>query len=290
MTIRHLNIFVTVCEKESVTGAAEALYLAQPAVSLGIKELEEHYRVKLFDRISKRLYLTEEGRKLLGYAAPIISLYREMEQNMGSDDPAGTLRIGCSVTIGTCFLSEYLTAFQKRYPQALVRVCINRSSIIEEKVLKNELDFGFIEGAVHSDYLRSEPYQEDELAVLCGRTHPFYHKGNVLLEELLTQPLLLREQGSGTREVFENAVAGMGGTISPAWESMSTGALLEGTIAGIGISVLPYRLAKSELEDGRLRTVSVPGLNLKRTFFFVYHKNKYFSKMAESFAAVCRMT
>ena len=131
MTLRHLKIFVAVCEEESITAAARKLYIAQPSVSFAIGELEEHYGVKLFDRISRRLYITEPGKQLLSRAREILAIFSEMEQGIRDWDSIGTLRIGTSITAGTCFLPEVAKKFYALRPQIQLQVSIENSRTLE---------------------------------------------------------------------------------------------------------------------------------------------------------------
>src|SRR5665647_211455 len=219
LTLRHLKIFVMVCEMNSITKAAEKCYLAQPAVSRAIKELEDHYEIKLFDRISRRLYLTEAGKNLLSYARPIVDLFDEMETKIRSQGITGKLRIGASITIGSHFMPEYVREFKVKYPQTPVFVTIDSSENIEKKILANELDFALIEGIAHLDSIQSETYMDDELVAICGPNHAFCSGGLITLDQFLAEPFLLRENGSGTRELFDHILAAHNLFILPMWES-----------------------------------------------------------------------
>ena len=150
MTLRHLRIFLTVCEAGSMTGAANRLFTAQPSVSLAIREMEEYYGVKLFDRISKKLFLTEAGHQVLEYARHIIALFDEMEQEVRNPDMSGTLRVGTSITVGTFLLPGYVKELTRLYPELRVEARIENSNNIEKCVLSNEIDLGVIEGIAHS--------------------------------------------------------------------------------------------------------------------------------------------
>ncbi len=140
MTLRHLRIFVAVVDQGSATAAANVLYLAQPAVSLAIRELEEYYGIKLFDRIGNRLHLTEAGKIFYSYAAHIITTFEEMENGLRNWDEIGRLRIGSSITIGNKMLPELIHDFSFVYPKIDVKVLIDSSDVIEEKLLRSELD------------------------------------------------------------------------------------------------------------------------------------------------------
>lgn len=287
MTLRHMKIFLTVCQKGSVTAAARELYLSQPAVSLAVKEMEEHYGVPLFDRISKKLYLTQAGRQLMHYAERILSLFETVESGLGKDEDTGTLRIGSSITIGTHLLPSLVQMFSKRYSRMKIRVLIHNSDAIEEKLLKNEVDIGLIEGTVHSPNLTCHRFCEDRLVVVCAPEYPLAQKRIVTLEEFLQQNFLLREPGSGTRELLDQSLAVLGYAVEPLWESCSTQALIHGVKKGLGISVLPYLMVQQELQAGVLLSLPVEALSLQRYFSVVYHQNKYLSGPVKDFIALC---
>ena len=158
MTLRHLRIFVTVCETGSMTAAAQILYIAQPAISLAVSEMEEHYKVRLFDRISRRLYLTDSGRQALEYARHIIALFDEMEQGVRGGQAAKELRIGTSITIGSCLLPGYIRALKEHFPTLTVQAAVGNSGTIEQKLLENTIDIGIIEGMVHSPYIHCQTF------------------------------------------------------------------------------------------------------------------------------------
>ena len=137
MTLRHLRIFLAICDNgNNTTRAAQALHASQPAVSLALRELEEEYRVKLFERIGRRLYPTEAGVRLREYATHIQSLLDGMEQTMRDWDDAGVLRVGCSITIGSQLMPGYVKAFYKQKPGTEILVRIDRSRQLEERLLR----------------------------------------------------------------------------------------------------------------------------------------------------------
>ena len=151
MTIRHLKIFLSVCKNNfNTTKAAEELHMTQPAVSLAIKELEQYYGVALFDRIGKRLKITEAGHRFFEYSVHITSMFDDMEKGMKDWDSFGVIRIGASITIGSQFLPYYVKAFYNRYPGTEIKVTISPSEQLEQKIWNNELDFILIEGISHT--------------------------------------------------------------------------------------------------------------------------------------------
>lgn len=288
MTVRHMKIFVAVCEENSITKAAEKLHIAQPAVSIAVKEIEEYYDVRLFDRISRRLYLTDIGRSFLEYATHIVSLFDDMENNMRQWERSGKLRIGASITVGTHLMPQYVSAFYKIHPQSNIEVFIGSSDLIEKKILQSELDFALIEGTVHSDCILCDTYRKDRLVVICSPSDPLCENETVTMEQLLSRPLLLRERGSGTRELFDHVLASLEYTYTPSWESTSTEALVNAAREGLGVSVLPYMLVQDELKKGAVVELQVENLHFDRGFHIIYHKNKLLANPAKEFIEMCR--
>ncbi len=288
MTLRHLRIFVAVCETGSVTAAGEKLYIAQPSVSLAVSELEDFYGLKLFDRISKRMYITESGKRFLQYATHIVSLFDDLESEIKNYDTTGILRIGTSITIGNCLLIQYIKAFKETHPLIKVHAVINNSYSIEQEILNNHLDIGLIEGEVHSTYIRSESFMDDELVLICSKKHPFVKLGEVDMDMLKSEDFILREKGSAGREIFDAVMAASGIEVVPLWESISTQAILRAVSAGLGMSILPFLLVKDYIERNEIETIKIKDISLKRKFNIIYHKNKFITQSAQDFMNLCK--
>lgn len=204
MTLRHLKIFVTVCNCNSITAAAEKLYLAQPSVSLAISELEKYYGIKLFDRISKKLYLTEPGVQLLDYATHIVALFDEMEKDVRNWESVGVLRIGSSVTIGSFLLPKWVKLFQKQHPNIKIRVSIFKSEQIERMIMSDQVDIALIEGIVHNSQIKSIKFKDEELVLICGKEHPLFNVDEIEIEMLKEYEFILREK-EAEEEIFLTA-------------------------------------------------------------------------------------
>ncbi len=289
MTIRHLKIFLAVCDSDfNTTKAADRMHMTQPAVSLAIKELEQYYGVILFDRLGRRLQISECGKKLQEYASHIISMFDDMEKGMRNWDLSGVLRVGASITIGSQFLPDYVKVFNSCYPETEVKVVIGPSEQIEHKILKNELDFALIEGVCHVPDFVCEEYMEDQLTVISSAESSFRHGQEISIEEFKRQKFLLREHGSGTREVFDRAIEQAGFSVIPIWEATSTTALVNGVVNGLGIAVLPYRMIAEALERGLVIAVRVKGLDFGRKFHIIYHREKFLTSSAKAFLDLCR--
>ena len=282
-------IFRTVCENGfNSTKAAEVLHMTQPAVSLAIKELEQYYGVHLFDRIGRRLQITDAGKHFLQYAIHISDLFSDMETGLRDWDSKGILRIGASITIGSQFLPRYVKAFTEICPGLDVRVTVDQSERLEQKIMANELDCALIEGIAHDPNIVSEAYMEDHLSVICSRDKGWKQGQVVSIEDFQRQRFLLREIGSGTREVFDRVVEQAGIHITPVWEAMSTTALVNAVINGLGIAVLPHRMILPALRQGLVCTVKVEGLSFSRNFHIIYHKDKFLTASAKRFINLCR--
>ena len=283
MTLRHIKIFVAVCETGSATAAGEKLFIAQPSISLAISELEDYYGVKLFDRLSKRLYITEAGKHFLEYASHIVKIFEEMETEIRNFDTQGIIRIGASITIGNYLLPKYVEKFKRLHPNMEVQAIIANSDTIEENLMKNNIDLALIEGIIHSPYLKSIHFKEDELVLICGLSHPLAVRDEIELEDIKNEDLLLREKGSAGREICDGLFATNGIEINILWESTSTQAIVRAVISGLGLSILPYLLVKDSIERGEVKVIKIKDVSLKRSFSIIYHKNKFLNNIAKDF-------
>ena len=289
MTVRHMMVFRAVCDAGfNSTKAAELLHMTQPAVSLAIKELEQYYGIKLFDRLGRRLQITDAGKHFLQYAIHITDLFDTMETGLRNWDSKGLLRVGASITIGSQFMPSYVCAYSNLYPEADVRVVVEQSDRLEKKILTNELDFALIEGIAHDSSIKSEAYMEDHLSIVCPANGKWKQGQIISVEEFKKQRFLLRERGSGTREVFERVIGQTGFSVSPVWEAMSTTALVNAVINGLGIAVLPHRMVLPAMERGLVVTISVDGMRFQRNFYIIHHKDKFLTASAKRFMELCR--
>lgn len=287
MTLRHLKIFVCVCKEMSITKAARKLFVSQPAISNAIKEMEIYYQTPLFDRISKRLYLTEAGRSVYHYAQQISGLFEELEMVLSSQSKTPSLRIGSSITIGTHFMPDYIKTFSQLLPNVKTFVTIDSSDVIENLILSNELDLALIEGNVHSEHIITKDFKEDELALICSPKSPLLTRESLTMDQVSKQPFLMREKNSGTRESVEALFALHNSFVTPIWESTSTEAIIHAVAKGIGISILPLKLVQDSIDCGKICKLNVTSLQFYRQFHIIYHKNKYLTPAALSFMNLC---
>lgn len=273
MTLRHLDIFRAVCQAESVTLAAERLNMTQPAVSLAIRELERFYGVRLFERMNRRIYITESGRTLLQYADTILSQFQESVQVLQETSLSGSCRFGVHVTFGETCLPAILNRLSSQLPQVTVRAFVVNSRKNEEMLLRNELDFAVVDNVTLSPGLISLPLCREPLAVVC---RPDYRPGNrISLTELAGERLLLREEGSGTRGSIDAVFQSVRTPVNTLLDSSSTSALLACARAGLGVTILARSLVDASLRDGTLKELSVTDGSFFRQYYLAHHKSKY---------------
>ena len=288
MTLRHIKIFTAVFRCGSVTKAAAELHLAQPSVSLAVKELEEYYGVRLFERIGRSISPTEAGKEFYGYALHIVSLFDEMEKKIRNWDTVGSLRIGASITIGTRILPVLLKEFRKEYPELRTEAFVGRSQAIEQRILDNAADIGLIENQPGNPDLCAIPFMQDELCAVVPPDHPLAgRKEAAALEELAQYPFLMREKGSAGREILDACFEVSQLSVRPVLESSSTQAIVSSVAEGLGVAVLPYLLVRKDIAEG---TVSqVPLVHpLRRSLNIIYHKSKYVTDNMKAFMELCR--
>lgn len=287
MTLRHMRILVSVFQKNSITKAAQELHLAQPSVSLAVRELEEYYGIRLFDRIGRHIAPTECGKEFYEYAIHIVSLFNEMEQKMRNWDTFGTLRVGASITIGTHILPVLIHGYQEKFPDLTIEAKVSRSASIEDELIHSGIDLGLIETQPSHPDLRAVPFMTDSMCVIIPPGHPLSSAKSISLAGLSRFPFLMREKGSAGRELLDAAFSLQQITVSPRWESTSTQALVKAVAEGLGVSVLPYLLVKKDIEEGTVRQVPLDQ-PIRRNLNVIYHKSKFLTDNMRSFIDLCK--
>ncbi len=285
MTIRHLKIFICVCKHQSMTKAAEELFIAQPAVSNTISEIEKNYNVKLFDRINKRLFLTEEGKNLLIKAQEVIGAFDEFEELAHDSSKKPLLKIGSSLTIGKQKMPRLIRLIKENFQEVDLQVSINQTSIIENKILSGVLDFAFIQGKPSDPNIKSKLIDFNTLIAVCGKK--FNMPDCVTLKELCTYDLLLREDESVSREFLDHVFALENLTVTPVMESISNQALISAAVQNLGVTVLPEALLTRQLENGGLRKITVSDYEFTRNSYLIFHKNKTFGTVKKEIFDFC---
>jgi len=289
MDIRALEVFCRIVELKSFSRAAEAVYLTQPTVSGHIKVLEEFVGVKLLDRLGREVLPTKAGELLYGYAKQILALRNQaiqaLEEYKGS--LKGHLVIGGSTIPGEYVLPALLATFKARYPEISITLKIADSREIVRGVLEGTVELGAVGAKFDDGQLIYLKLLEDELVLALPPGHAWASKPVVALEELAEQPMILREVGSGSRKVFEDALHAArldSSALAVVAELGSTEAVRQAVKSGAGVSVISLRAIQDDLDRGTLRTVPLEGIRLTRDFYLVYHKNRSRSPLCEAFA------
>ncbi len=283
MTLKHMTIFAEVCQTESFTLAAESLHMTQPAVSLAIKELEDYYGVRLFERMNRKIYITDTGRQLLNYAKTIINQFSEAENTVCNADSYTTLRIGSNVSVGIHCLIPTLQYFASCHPSIHVTSVVGNSKYIEQLLIKNAIDIGIIDNISISPHLHSDLLYVENMTIVCGTEYKRHLPDIITLPALTQEQLLLREKGSGLREIVESEVQLAGLQISPAIESLSMTVLIEAAVHNLGILIIPEVLVQRQLSEGTLHRIQITNIFFTRNYYITYHQNKFVTKPMELF-------
>lgn len=275
MTDFRLKAFYTVAQEQSFTKASKLLFVTQPAISKHIQQLEMHFETQLLDRLGGRVVLTSAGQILYDHCERILEAYRRMSYEMQSlqDDLQGDLRLGASTTLAQYVLPPILAAFTEQFPSVKLSMLSGNSEEIETALLNHRLDLGLVEGVVRNPLLKYHTWMEDTLvAVVHSRSH-WRQMGRLRLEDLPNIPLVLRERGSGTLDVFEAALKKVQLNLSDLPVRMHLGStesiklFMEHSDV---MAIVSIQTVQRELRSGQLVQLDLDALNLSRHFAFVH--------------------
>ena len=287
MADRRLQVFYTVARHLSFTKAAEQLFMTQPAVTFQIKQLEEQFNARLFERSHGKIALTPAGQMVMSYAERILGLSEEMETRVADLTGAmgGPLLLGASLTIAEYILPRILGEFKAQHPQVQAHMTVGNSELIEMRVADHTLDLGLIETPSHLPGLRTEVCCEDELVVICSPDHKFAKMRSVKPREILGEPYISRETGSGTREFADQYLRRCNVMPEDLNIVMELGSLeaIKGVVeTGLGVSIVSRATATKERQLGTLATVQLEP-RLIRTMSFVHVTEKFRSRLLATF-------
>ncbi|MBW7984675.1 DNA-binding transcriptional regulator YeiE [Enterobacillus tribolii] len=285
ITLRQLEVFTEVLKSGSTTQASATLALSQSAVSAALSDLENQLAVKLFDRVGKRLVVNEHGRLLYPRAMALLEQAGEIEQLF--HDGAGALRIAASTTIGNYILPRMIAAYRRDFPEMPLDLNVGNSADVIAAVADFRVDLGLIEGPCYMPELLTQSWMQDELIVFAAPDHPVL-QAPVTLEALAAAPWILREKGSGTREVLEHLLFSHLPHFNLIMELGNSEAIKHAVRYGIGISCLSRRVVEEQIEAGILREVVTPLPPLMRTLYLIHHRQKHISQALSRFLSYCR--
>ncbi len=292
MSDRRLQVFRAVAHLLSFTKAAEKLNMTQPAVTFQIRQLEEDFNTRLFDRGHNKIELTEAGKKVYDYAVKIFDLYDEMKESVNAltGGHSGAIYLGASTTIAEYLLPALLGGFKSKYPDVNIHLQVSNTDAVVKMVEENEVDLGFVEGFVNNKLLLVEKCRTDHLVAVMPKGHKLASKKKVSVKELQKYPFIFREHGSGTREVISEYMQKHGVKESDMNSTMELGSpeAVKGAIeAGMGISIASCVTIYKELQLGTLDAVRLQD-PLDRPFSLVRQRHKFKISLMEELVEYTR--
>lgn len=287
-SLRQLEVFLATAQHENITRAAANLAMSQSAASGSLKELEQQFGVKLFDRIGKRLQLSELGLQLRPRAEHLLAEAQAFEQALAGQEIVGRLQIGATLTIGNYLAVGMIADFRRHFPAADVALSVANTEKIAEGVARFELDMGLIEGELNHPDLDVQPWREDELVVFAAPGHPLATTASIDDDTLRALPWIVREPGSGTRQAFERAMHGILPDLHIAMELQHTEAIKRAVEAGLGVGCLSRISLVEAFGRGSLVPLAVPGRDFHRQFYLISHRRKFHSEGLRQWMRLCR--
>lgn len=272
ITLHQLRVFKAVADRVSFSAAAHDLRLSQPSVSYQVKELERAVGMDLFDRLGKRVELTQAGHLLYGYVRQTLNLVDEasnaLEEMRGI--ARGTLKVGASTTVGIYVIPAALGAFKKLHPGVVMSLEIGNRGQVQDLVLRNELDLAIV-GPVQKDPdLVTVPFLSDELVIVAPKGHPLAVRGRIGLRDLKGEAFIMREEGSGTRMTVDRAARRSGASLQVAMSLGSNGAIKHAVESGLGVAAISRYAIDLERRNGRLVVLDVEGFPVRRQWNIVH--------------------
>lgn len=286
---RHLESFCRVADLKSFSKAADDLFLTQPTVSGHILSLEQSLSLRLFDRASREVRLTKSGDVFLEYASKILSFRKDLLNALSefSQGIRGELSLGTSTLPGEYLLPKLIGDFKQDHPSFIISLKIADTREIIQYVLRDHVEFGVIGAKLNHPSLHYEKYEEDEIIVVAPSDHPLTRKKRVNLEELLKEPWIIREEGSGTRIAVEKALRRKGKSLKQfnvVMEMGSTSSVKEGVKARLGLAFISGRATEGEIRQGSLSRIDVEGFEpISRQIYIVSHRRRTLSPMGMEF-------
>ena len=277
MDIWQLNIFCKVIALKSFSKAGDAVHISQPTVSSHIKDLEDYYGTKLIDRLPGEAVPTKAGELLFSYAKRIIALKEEAESAMAEfqGNIKGALILGGSTIPGVYLLPRIIGAFKQAYPQVNISLSIGDTEEIIQGVMDGALELGIVGAVSNAKTILQETRFEDRMCLVIPAKHAWSDRNRITLSQLMQEPFILREKGSGTLKSIQLSLEKHGCRIEQltvAAEMGSTAAVIQGVKSGLGISILSTIAVADDIASGALKSLSIDGLDLKRYFYITRHR------------------
>lgn len=290
MDVRDLQVFLSVAKHLNFTRAGEEVHLSQPSVSVRIRQLEHDLGSKLFEHLGKKVALTEAGQLLIPYATRVIAAMDDarhaIDELKGLE--RGALRIGASTTPGMYLIPRTIAHFKKRYPKIDVHLAVKDTRQIEEGVIRNEFDFGFVGGHLAGDEVDVLPWITDEIILIVPLDHRLARKRSVTAQDLSSEKFIFREQGSATRAVVAAHLRKLRVDAESIMEIENPESVKKAVQNGLGIAFISAFAAETDLKAKTLVAVKIRNVEIRRELKIVYRKDKHLSRAAQTFIEVAR--
>ncbi len=289
MDSRDLEVFLAVARHLNFTRAGEEMHLSQPSVSVRIRLLQEELGMKLFEQTGKKISLTEAGLVLERNARRIVAAFEDaqvaMQELKGLE--RGSLRIGASTTPGIYLVPKLVAEFKRQHPKIEVYVAIKDTRQVEDLIVKNEFDFGFVGGHLIGTEVEVIPWRTDELALIVPVNHRFAGRKSIRPKDLAAERFVFREQGSATQALVDSNLREWNLRLTTVMETDNPGAVKQAVQAGLGIAFVSKFAVETELQAKLLTAVKVEGLNASRELRIIHRKDKHLTLAAQAFIKVC---
>lgn len=283
-TFRQLQIFESVARLLSFSRASDELHLTQPAVSMQIKQLEDIVAIPLFEQIGKRIFLTRAGDELYQHAKIIARQMRDAKEALDSlrEGISGRFDIAI-ISTAKYFAPTLLSRFCQYYPAVQLKLSVSNRAGIVQQLQQNEVDLVIMGQPPEDIGVTMIPFAQNAHIIVACAQHPLAERSTIAVTELAQEAFLMREQGSGTRELLERLLLSHGISPLPRMEMSSSETIKQAVIAGMGIALLSEHTVKLELQTGRLKKLAVDGLPILREWHLVHHRDKRLSPVARAF-------
>lgn len=283
ITIKHLIIFKEVARVKSMSKAAENLYISQPSISKKIQEIENYYNIKLFQRYSKTLGISQEGQIFLKHTENILKEIEQIDSIFLYNKEEICIRIGLTLTVSTGNVHILFEEIKQNFPNLHLQVYVDNTQSIENLILDNNLDIAIIEGDINNENICLEPIFKEELVLVCSKKHLLSKKNTIDTKELSHMKFVTREKGSGSRTKLEKFMSSNKIPYYITWESHSWDSVKKAVIHNQGLALIPKKLIEKELKEKKLHKINVKDQVWQNTISFCYHKNKQWNKNLEIF-------
>ena len=284
MDCRDLEVFLAVARHLNFTRAGEEVHLSQPSISVRIRVLQDELGVKLFEQLGKRIALTEAGQVLERHARRVLLALGDAQQAIQELQglERGSLRIGASTTPGMYLVPKIIAEFKRRHPKIEIHLGIKDTRQVEEDIVKNEFDFGFVGGHLVAAEVEVIPWLTDEIMLVASPAHPLARKRNLQLKDLAKESFISREQGSATQAAADAALREVNLQLEKVMEINNPESVKQAVQSGLGVAFLSKFAIETELKAETLAVLRVKGLKVSRQLKIVRHRDKHLSNAAQS--------